>query len=135
MEQKKREKRKTMIDYKPTEEFEKDRARLNEKYFCRAKPNPNKWPIIDKWNYKYVIAPSQAETFLAIQKEVNRTLFKRITDMVDDFAEIKDIRPTLTNSAGIQDFETFLNRLPNWQHYDPFSNEWEWELERRKGDK
>ena len=30
------------------------------------KPNPNHFPIIDKWNYKYVFAPNKSEIFLLL---------------------------------------------------------------------
>ena len=113
-----------MQKYEPSAEFEEDIARLREKYFFRLKPNPHNWPIIDKWNYKYIVALSQKELFMAVQKEANRMIYDQMGNMFDGFAEIKDIRPIWASNAGIEDFKKFLDKLPYQQHYDPFLNEW-----------
>lgn len=39
------------------------------------KPNPNNYPIIDKWNYKYVYFPNRFKLFEEIEKEIDKAIF------------------------------------------------------------
>lgn len=40
------------------------------------KPNPNHYPIIDKWNYKYVYAPNRDNVFKILEEMINPILEK-----------------------------------------------------------
>ena len=39
------------------------------------KPNPNSYPIIDKWNYKYIYLPNRFKLFKEIEEEIDKTIF------------------------------------------------------------
>lgn len=40
------------------------------------KSNPNHYPVIDKWNYKYVYAPNRDDVFKILEKMINPILEK-----------------------------------------------------------
>lgn len=40
----------------------------------KIKPNPNNYPIIDKWNYKYVYAPNRDNVFKILEEMIDMTL-------------------------------------------------------------
>lgn len=42
----------------------------------RIKPNPNHYPIVDKWNYKYVYLPHRIELFESIVDYIYKKLWK-----------------------------------------------------------
>lgn len=44
------------------------------------KPNPNKYPIIDKWNYKYKYIPNRRIIYEKIEELIN----KRINSLFEE---------------------------------------------------
>lgn len=40
----------------------------------KIKPNPNNYPIIDKWNYKYVYTPNTVNVFKILEEMIDMTL-------------------------------------------------------------
>ena len=51
------------------------------------KPNPHGYPIIDKWNYKYVIRPHQRELFKFVEETIEDNIeelaLKRLEKIAD----------------------------------------------------
>ena len=58
------------------EQYKKDIIQFKETKMNKLKPNPNNYPIINKWNIRYVIRPNEHE------------LFKMIENAVDDIISI-----------------------------------------------
>lgn len=60
----------------------------------KKKPNPNKFPIIDKWNYKYIYLPNKEKIFNLILKNLEYQYQKNqkeyFTKLIDSFVNIKD---------------------------------------------
>lgn len=53
------------------------------------KPNPNHYPIIDKWNYKYVYAPNRDNVFKILEEMINITLSPILEKLYDVKEDIK----------------------------------------------
>ena len=66
----------------------------NEKIYQEAKdimgknlkPNPNHYPIIDKWNYKYVYAPNRDNVFKILEEIIDMTL----SPILEKMANVKE---------------------------------------------
>lgn len=57
----------------------------------KKKPNPNNFPIVNKWNYKYVYLPSKEKIFNLILKYFEYNYQKEyFTKLFDNFADVKD---------------------------------------------
>lgn len=57
----------------------------------KKKPNPNKFPIVDKWNYKYIYLPNKEKIFNLILKYFENKYKKEYsTKLIDSFVNIKD---------------------------------------------
>ena len=50
------------------------------------KPNPNHYPIIDKWNYKYVYAPNRDNVFKILEEIIDMTL----SPILEKMANVKE---------------------------------------------
>ena len=69
----------------------------NEKIYQEAKdimgknlkPNPNHYPIIDKWNYKYVYAPNRDNVFKILEEMIDMTLSPILEKLYDVKENIK----------------------------------------------
>ena len=46
------------------------------------KPNPHKYPIIDKWNYKYVIRPHKHDVFSFVEKTIEKYMEEQLYDRI-----------------------------------------------------
>lgn len=58
----------------------------------KIKPNPNHYPIVDKWNQKYVWNPNKYLIFVFIEKAIDEEIRKAIDDGVfEKFCDIKQI--------------------------------------------
>lgn len=42
------------------------------------KPNPNKYPIIDKWNYKYQYTPYREIIFKKLEELIDKQIYEEI---------------------------------------------------------
>ena len=58
------------------------------------KPNPNNYPIIDKWNYKYVYLPNRFKLFKEIEEEVDKEIFSLFVkeEFCKRFTTIEEIK-------------------------------------------
>ena len=57
----------------------------------RIKPNPYHFPIVDKWNYKYVYLPNQNKIFLLLLNYLDNSIPFLIEQNINSFINIKDI--------------------------------------------
>lgn len=60
------------------------------------KPNPNNWPIVDKWNQRYVVRPATPLLFNIFDQELHGGGFtkyvkERYGQAIDGFADINEI--------------------------------------------
>ena len=56
------------------------------------KPNPNNYPIIDKWNYKYIYFPNRFKLFKEIEEEVDKEINLFINEeFLNGFATLEEI--------------------------------------------
>ena len=57
----------------------------------KKKPNPNNFPIVDKWNYKYIYLSNKERIFNLILKYFENKYKKEYsTKLIDSFVDIKD---------------------------------------------
>lgn len=58
------------------------------------KSNPNNYPIIDKWNYKYIYLPNRFKLFEEIEEEIDKAIFSSFVkeEFYKRFATIKEIK-------------------------------------------
>lgn len=57
----------------------------------KKKPNPNNFPIVDKWNYKYIYKPNKEKMFNLFLKYFEDKYQKvYLTKFFDNFVDIKD---------------------------------------------
>lgn len=57
----------------------------------KKKPNPNNFPIVDKWNYKYIYLSNKEKIFNLILKYFENKYKKGYsTKLIDSFVNIKD---------------------------------------------
>ena len=60
--------------------------------WAKTKPNPNHYPIVDKWNQKYVWNPNKYLIFAFLEKVIDEEIRKAIDDGVfEKFCDIKQI--------------------------------------------
>lgn len=64
---------------------------LCQKIKSQLKPNPNNWPIVNRWNYKFVWNKYKFQLFQTMTKEMNREIPKYIDFTIKNFANIKEI--------------------------------------------
>lgn len=57
-----------------------------EEINSKQKPNPNNYPIVDKWNYKYVIKPNMNKIYKECKEVLDTELPKIYEEQVNDFA-------------------------------------------------
>lgn len=50
---------------------------------AKQKPNPNHYPIIDKWNYRYVYAPHRAKIFELLESTIDYMVESTIGDLLN----------------------------------------------------
>lgn len=55
------------------------------------KPNPHNWPIVKKWNYKYVWNKYKYRLFELIDAEISREIPKYIERTIGSLANTKEI--------------------------------------------
>lgn len=55
------------------------------------KPNPNNWPIVDKWNCKYVCAPNAGELYDAMEEELAKAIENNWQKAIDGFADVENV--------------------------------------------
>lgn len=48
----------------------------------KPKPNPNHYPIINKWNYKYIYRPHRQEIFETLEKAMDELLEPVMEDII-----------------------------------------------------
>ena len=58
------------------------------------KSNPNNYPIIDKWNYKYIYLPNRFKLFKEIEEEIDKEIFNLFVkeEFYKKFVTIKEIK-------------------------------------------
>ena len=57
----------------------------------KKKPNPNNFPIVDKWNYKYIYLSNKERIFNLILKYFENKYKKEYsTKLIDSFVDIID---------------------------------------------
>lgn len=65
---------------------------LKGKYhWDRIKPNPNNWPIINKWNTKYIYNPSGRDLFTLLEHVMDTEMKIEIGESFDDMVKVKEI--------------------------------------------
>lgn len=55
------------------------------------KPNPNKYPIVDKWNYKYVYLPNRTKIYECVERIFNVGFMTKVEQDISGFADGVDI--------------------------------------------
>ena len=63
------------------------RQRLQDLVGRKPKSNPNHYPIISKWNYKYIYQPHQEEAFEMMEEAIEEILSVDLEDFFADYAE------------------------------------------------
>ena len=53
-------------------------------HWDRVKPNPNHWPIIDKWNTRYIYNPSRHDLFVLVENALDTELRNDIGESLED---------------------------------------------------
>ena len=56
------------------EEMKKDFEDFLQEHNIHYKPNPNKYPIIDKWNYKYKVVPNRQLIYNKIEELIDKRI-------------------------------------------------------------
>lgn len=57
----------------------------------KLKPNPNNFPIVDKWNYYKVFLPNRNKLFALISDYLENQIPLEVDTMISQFVDIKDI--------------------------------------------
>ena len=55
------------------------------------KPNPHGYPIVDKWNYKYIIQPHKRELFKFISETIENNIEELFIKNLGIFADKDNI--------------------------------------------
>ena len=84
------------MNYEPSENFKDKQTEFNERYISRLKPNPHGWPIIDKWNQKYVWQYAIPEAHRIVQTEMDSPEFQKAVveefkKQIFEFADVVDV--------------------------------------------
>lgn len=58
------------------------KQRLQDLIGRKPKPNPNHYPIINKWNYKYIYKPHRQEIFETLEKAADELLEPVMEDII-----------------------------------------------------
>ena len=66
-------------------------SKLSEEMERKRKPNPNNYPIVDKWNYKYVYLPYQSRLYRAVEAVFNVGFPAAYEAEIENFADITEI--------------------------------------------
>ncbi len=61
-----------------------------EKISRKLKPNPNNYPIVNKWNYKKVYLPNLQKIFELVYDCIDSQVAN--VSMFENFANVKDIK-------------------------------------------
>lgn len=72
--------------FEPTELYE-----LTKQIKKELKPNPHNWPIVKKWNYKYVWNKYRYRLFELIDAEISKAIPKYIEKTIESLCNAKDI--------------------------------------------
>lgn len=69
-----------------------DIDQIQKEFRCVAhtdelKPNPHRYPIVDKWNYKYVIRPHKRELFKLISETIENNIEELVLKRLDKIAD------------------------------------------------
>ena len=66
---------------------------LQTKYHWeRIKPNPNHWPIINKWNMKYIYNPSRHDLYDVLSEAIEEGLkYSYQKDIFRHFCNVEDV--------------------------------------------
>ena len=73
-----------------TNEFQ-DFMELSNEMECKRKPNPNNYPIVDKWNYKYVYLPYQSRLYRTVEAVFNVGFPAAYEAEIENFADVNDV--------------------------------------------
>ncbi len=57
-----------------------EQERISQQISQQCKPNPNHYPIVDKWNYKYVYLPHRIELFESIIDYIDKQIYGECED-------------------------------------------------------
>lgn len=69
-----------------------EQERIDRQLFQQCKPNPNHYPIVDKWNYKYVYLPYRIELFESIVDYIYKKTMEGVNDeWFGKFCDVKQI--------------------------------------------
>lgn len=74
-------------DYSNEIIYQKAKQSMQDIMGKNLKPNPNHYPIIDKWNYKYVYAPNRDKVFKKLEEMIDMTLspiLEKLNDVKED---------------------------------------------------
>ena len=67
------------------------RQRLQDLIGRKPKPNPNHYPIINKWNYKYIYRPHRQEIFETLEKAADELLEPVMEDTIKKHLSLLDL--------------------------------------------
>lgn len=74
-------------------EYSKQFEELRKKYHWeRIKPNPNNWPIIKKWNTKYIYNPSGRDLFNLLENAIDTEMRLTIGKSFDDLLNVREVK-------------------------------------------
>ena len=57
----------------------------------KEKPNPNNYPIIDKWNYKYVFKPNMNRIFECVERIFNVGFVSNYKKDISTYADVVNV--------------------------------------------
>ena len=64
---------------------------LCQKIKSELKSNPNHWPIVDKWNYKFVYNKYKFQLFQTIEEEIEKEIPKYVDFTIKNLVNIKEL--------------------------------------------
>ena len=70
------------------------KQKLQNTVLKRLKPNPDHYPIVNKWNYKYVVRPNLYEIFDIIEEAMDEIIGSNINiteEIIKDCIDMKVI--------------------------------------------
>ncbi len=73
-------------DYSNEKIYQEVKQSMQDIMGKNLKPNPNHYPIIDKWNYKYVYVPNRDNVFKILEEMIDMTL----SPILEKMANVKE---------------------------------------------
>ena len=98
------------------------KQRLQDLIGRKPKPNPNHYPIINKWNYKYIYKPHRQEIFETLEKAVDELLEPVMEDIIKKHLSLLDLNFGEVIFGKDNSFTGFYKEETMKKHWDNIIN-------------